>query len=53
VSGDAGFEGNGVRADSGRGVAASRFECELGASIKYYPRWAKGLYCGPIHNLFG
>ena len=24
----------------------------LGTSVKYYPRWAKGLYCDPIENRF-
>ena len=24
----------------------------LGASVKHYPRWAKGLYCDPVHNQF-
>ncbi len=24
----------------------------LGASVKYYPRWAKGLFCDPIENRF-
>jgi L-ribulokinase len=24
----------------------------LGASVKYYPRWAKGLYCDPVENRF-
>jgi len=24
----------------------------LGTSVKYYPRWAKGLYCDPIENQF-
>jgi L-ribulokinase len=24
----------------------------LGASVKYYPRWAKGLYCEPTQNQF-
>ena len=24
----------------------------LGTSVKYYPRWAKGLYCDPVENRF-
>ncbi len=24
----------------------------LGAAVKYYPRWAKGLYCNPVENRF-
>jgi L-ribulokinase len=24
----------------------------FGASVKYYPRWAKGLYCSPLENRF-
>jgi len=24
----------------------------IGASVKYYPRWAKGLYCDPLENRF-
>ncbi|HVZ89078.1 MAG TPA: ribulokinase [Polyangia bacterium] len=24
----------------------------LGTSVKHYPRWAKGLYCDPVHNQF-
>ena len=24
----------------------------LGTSVKYYPRWAKGLYCDPVGNRF-
>lgn len=24
----------------------------LGSSVKYYPRWAKGLFCSPIQNRF-
>jgi len=24
----------------------------LGAAVKYYPRWAKGLYCDPVENRF-
>jgi L-ribulokinase len=24
----------------------------LGSSVKYYPRWAKGLYCNPLENRF-
>jgi L-ribulokinase len=24
----------------------------LGSAVKYYPRWAKGLYCDPVENRF-
>ena len=24
----------------------------LGTSVKYYPRWSRGLYCDPVENRF-
>jgi L-ribulokinase len=39
--------------DSVRSVVADATTgAVLGTSVKYYPRWAKGLYCDPIGNQF-
>ena len=39
--------------DSVRSVVAdARSGGILGASVKHYPRWAKGLYCDPVANQF-
>jgi len=33
-------------------VANATTGSALGTSVKYYPRWAKGLYCDPVENRF-
>jgi len=33
-------------------VADSATGAVLGTAVKYYPRWAKGLYCDPVANRF-
>jgi L-ribulokinase len=33
-------------------VADATTGAVLGTSVKYYPRWAKGLYCDPVENRF-
>ncbi len=33
-------------------VADATTGAVLGTSVKYYPRWAKGLYCDPVGNRF-
>jgi len=39
--------------DSVRSIVADATSGQvLGSSVKYYPRWAKGLYCDPIENRF-
>ena len=39
--------------DSVRSIAVDAVSgTVLGASVKHYPRWAKGLYCDPIGNRF-
>ena len=39
--------------DSVRSIVADTANGEvLGASVKYYPRWARGQYCDPVANRF-
>jgi len=39
--------------DSVRSIVADTASGEvLGASVKYYPRWARGQYCDPVANRF-
>jgi len=53
VSGAACVVGIDFGTDSVRSIVADATSGSvLGTSVKYYPRWAKGLYCDPIENRF-
>jgi L-ribulokinase len=53
VSGAACVIGIDFGTDSVRSIVADATNGRvLGTSVKYYPRWAKGLYCDPIENRF-
>ncbi len=53
MSGPACVVGIDFGTDSVRSVVADATTGKvLGTSVKYYPRWAKGLYCDPVENRF-
>ncbi len=53
VSGSPCVVGIDFGSDSVRSVVADATTGRvLGTSVKYYPRWAKGLYCDPVENRF-
>jgi L-ribulokinase len=53
VSGPACVVGIDFGTDSVRSVVVDTTTGDaLGTSVKYYPRWAKGLYCDPVANRF-
>ena len=53
VSGAACVVGIDFGTDSVRSIVADATTGSvLGTSVKYYPRWAKGLYCDPVENRF-
>ena len=53
VSGAACVVGIDFGTDSVRSIVADATTGSvLGTAVKYYPRWAKGLYCDPLQNRF-
>jgi L-ribulokinase len=53
LSGTACVVGIDFGTDSVRSIVADATDGRvLGTSVKYYPRWAKGLYCDPLENRF-